>query len=372
MRIGINAQILTDGRTGVTRFARNIIRALPAVGSQHEFIILGNRNDVDVERQNVKLVPTSPIIDSSSKRILWEQLALPRLLRSCKIDTMFYPDFAAPYFAGNVRSVVTFHDMTPFAVPSTFNRIRGYYKRLIMRNSGRSAERIITGSASTKRALLNFLPACAEDKICVVPYGIDSSMRREDRADELQNTRQRYGIKQPFILTVSALEARKNIVGLVRAFAQGKSKYRWPHALVLAGSPGYGYEDILSAVRAEKIEESVAVTGYVRDEDLPALYTLADAFIYPSFYEGFGFPPLEAMKCGCPVIVSRTTSLPEVVGDAGIFINPYQPEDIAEGINAVLSDHALRTDLQRKGIERTRLFTWEKTARGILDAISPL
>jgi glycosyltransferase involved in cell wall biosynthesis len=372
MRIGINAQILTDGRTGVTRFARNVIRAISKVGTGHKFVIFGNRDDISVQEDNVTIAPSNPWIDSSTKRILWEQIFLPRLAKSWNIDVMYYPDFAAPLLNRGIRSVVTFHDITPFTVPSTFNCIQGEYKRLIMRNSSRYADKIITGSNSTKRAILEFLPIGNAEKICVVPYGIESSMEREEQADGQKKIRQRYRIKLPFILAVGALEARKNIVGLVRAFAQGKSKHHWPHTLVLVGSPGYGYDDITKAVREEKIEDSVAVTGYVHDEELRTLYTLADVFVYPSFYEGFGFPPLEAMKCGCPVIVSRTTSLPEIVGDAGIFIDPHHPEEIMKAINAVLYDRNLRTDLRQKGVKRSQLFTWEKTAQGILDAITSL
>lgn len=371
MRIGINAQVLTDGHTGVTRFARNITRVMPEIGVEHEFIIFGNPKDVVVKQKNAKLVPTSQVVNSSQKRILWEQFVLPRLLKAWNIDIMYYPDYGTPFFNKPQQCVVTFHDATPFAVPSTMGNIRGYYKRLAMKNSAIYANKIITGSEATKREIVKYL-SIPTAKIHVIPYGLEESIRRIEDRKILEKICNQYKLHVPFILFVGALESRKNIVALLRAFAKGKRALQWSHSLALVGAYRYNYTDIERVIKEENIHNYITLTGYVKDEDLPGIYSLADVFVYPSLYEGFGFPPLEAMKCGCPVIVSNTTSLPEVVGDAGIFINPQRDDEILMAIDSVITNTNLQHELRRKGIERSRQFTWERTAQGILNAIIPV
>lgn len=371
MRIGINAQVLTDGRTGVTRFARNIARVIPEIGIDHEFIIFGNPKDVVVKQKNAILVPTSQAINSSTKRILWEQIVLPRLLKAWNIDIMYYPDYGSPFFNKPRQVIVTFHDVTPFAVPSTMGNTRGYYKRLAMKKSAIYANKIITGSRATEREILKYLSIPAA-KIHIIPYGLEESIRRVEDQKILEKICYQYKLHVPFILFVGALESRKNIVALLHAFAKGKRTLQWPHNLVLVGAYRYSSIDIRRVINEEGIQNSITLTGHVNDKDLPAIYTLADVFVYPSLYEGFGFPPLEAMKCGCPVIVSNTTSLPEVVGDAGILIDPQRDDEILMAINNVITNTHLQREMRRKGIERSRQFTWERTAQGILNAIIPV
>ncbi len=371
MRIGINAQILTDGRTGVTRFAKNIIRALPRCGADHEFIIFGNKNDVAAHERNVTVAPTSPSINSTAKRILWEQMLLPQMVRSWNVDVMFYPDYTVPIFRKGSRIISTFHDASPLALPSTFSVGKRYYKRFLMNESFRLSDSIIADSNSTKMEMAKYFPT-SDKNISVVHNGIEESFARIEDERELLRIKNQYRLSTPLILFVGTVESRKNVLGLLRAFAQGRQRFHWPHTLVLVGGPGHGYGELLRTISQERIQNAVVLTGYAREEDLPIFYTLADVFVYPSFYEGFGFPPLEAMKCGCPVIASNTTSLPEIVADAGILIDPYQPEEIVTALNSVLTDQQLRNQLRFKGIERSKVFTWEKTAQGILGALTSL
>ena len=368
MRIGCNAQILTDGRTGVSRFAQNVIRLLPKIGANHEFIIFGNSPSLKFEEKNVALVPTHVLVNSSAKRIFWEQTMLPRLIKKYDLDIMFYPDHSASLLPQNVKQAIVLHDLAPFAMPQTFNTIRRLYKQRVITHSVQKATIILADSFATKSEALFYFPDI-ENKITVVHPGLEQSFERVTDQEVLSEIRKRYALRDPFLLFVGTLEARKNVLRLIKAFAQGRKNYGWNHTLVLAGTPGYGYNEIERMIIEEHVQNSITITGYIKDTELSSLYSLADIFIYPSLYEGFGFPPLEAMKCGCPVIVSNVTSLPEVVGEAGLYVDPYDETSISTQINCLIQDAVLKKSLIQKGRERSLQFTWEKTVRSILDVI---
>ena len=368
MRIGLNAQILTDGRTGVTRYAHNVIRLLPKVGQNHEFVIFGNSPDLKYEEKNVIFVPTSKGVNSSVKRIFWEQIILPQLAKKWNIDLMFYPDHTSSLWSKKIAQAIVLHDLAPIAMPGTFNRFRRLYKQLAIAHSVQDAKVILTDSYATKAEALRFFPGIGP-KINVVHLGLENSIERVTNQELLSNIRKRYALQDPFLLFVGTLEARKNVPRIIKAFAHGRRKFGWNHTLVLAGTMGYGYKEIKRTIIEEHVHENITLTGYIRDEELYGLYSLADIFIYPSLYEGFGFPPLEAMRCGCPVIVSNTTSLPEVVGDAGLYINPYDETSMITQINCLIQDDILKRNLIQKGKERSVQFTWEKTVKNTLDVL---
>jgi glycosyltransferase involved in cell wall biosynthesis len=253
-------------------------------------------------------------------------------------------------------------------MPETFSRVRRFYKQLAIARSIQAANVILADSQATKAEALRYFPEI-NNKINVVHLGLEYSIERVTNQEVLSNIRKRYALRDPFLLYIGTLEARKNILRMIKAFAQGRRKFGWNHRLVLAGARGYGYQDITRAIIEEQLQENVIITGYVKDEDLSSLYSLADIFIYPSFYEGFGFPPLEAMKCGCPVIVSNTSSMPEVIGDAGLYIDPYDETSITRQINCLLQDDLLKKSLIQKGKERSLQFTWEKTVKKTLDIL---
>lgn len=368
MRIGINAQILTDGRTGVTRFAQNIIQSFPRIGVQHTFVIFGNSPLLSFEERNVELVRTASCINSSSKRILWEQLILPRLARKHNLDCMFYPDHTSSLFQEHVPQSIMLHDLAPYAMPDTFSAARRIYKQFAIARSVRNAQIIFSDSQSTRTEALKYFPGIG-NKIHVVPLGLEHTIARVEDESVLAAIRKRYSLREPFLLFIGTLEARKNVLRLIRAFAEGRRLYGWKHSLVLAGAPGHGYDGIAQLIRQEGIQEHVIVTGYIDNSDLSSFYSLADIFIYPSLYEGFGFPPLEAMKCGCPVVVSNTTSLPEVVGDAGVYINPYDEQSIRTGIHSLVGDASLKNKFIQSGRARSMQFTWEKTVQTMIEIL---
>ena len=368
MRIGLNAQILTDGRTGVTRYAQNVIRLMPKIGQNHEFVIFGNSPDLKYEEKNVIFVPTSNMINSSVKRIFWEQTILPQLAKKWRIDLMFFPDHTSSLWSTKIAQAIVLHDLAPFAMPETFNSIRRLYKQRAIAHSIQAAKVILADSYATKAEALRYFPGI-DRKINVVHLGLECSIERVTNQEVLSTIRKRYALQDPFLLFVGTLEARKNVLQIIKAFAQGRRIFGWKHTLVLAGTRGYGYQDIKRTIIEEHVQTNVILTGYIRDEDLSSLYSLADIFIYPSLYEGFGFPPLEAMKCGCPVIVSNTTSMPEVVGDAGLYIDPYDETSITTQINCLIQDDFLKRNLIQKGKERSMQFTWEKTVKNTLDVL---
>lgn len=369
MRIGFNAQILTDGRTGVTRYAYNVIRLLPKIGQNHEFVIFGNSSNLKYDEPNVIIDKTQNGINSSSKRIIWEQTMLPKLAKKWNLDLMFYPDHTSSLWSKKIAQAIVLHDLAPFAMPQTFSKVRRLYKQFAIARSVQMAKFILADSYATKAEAARYFPSI-EQKINVVHLGLEHSIDRVTDQEVLSDIRKRYALRGPFLLFVGTLEARKNVLRLIKAFAQGRRKYGWTHTLALAGTPGYGYQEIERMIVEQQVQDYITITGYFKDSELSGFYSLADIFIYPSLYEGFGFPPLEAMRCGCPVIVSNSTSLPEVVGEAGLYIDPYDEASIIAQINCLIQDDILKKNFIQKGRERSLQFTWEKTVQNILDVIS--
>ncbi len=242
------------------------------------------------------------------------------------------------------------------------------YKQAVIKRSVELCDAIITGSEATKNEMIKYLP-CSVSKIKVIPYGIEDSFKQVTDKSVLSSIKTKYNLTTPFILHVGTIEARKNIIRIVRAFANGRKNHQWKHSLVLVGTPGYGFDKIQMVIEEEGMKSDVIITGHVDNNDLQGIYSLADALIYPSLYEGFGFPPLEAMKCGCPVIASYSTSLPEVIGNAGIFIDPKSEDKIFNALHRVITDKKLHNMLVQQGKERVRHFTWKKTVKGILQVM---
>jgi glycosyltransferase involved in cell wall biosynthesis len=226
----------------------------------------------------------------------------------------------------------------------------------------RQADGIIAVSQSTKRDLIKYLRIKPE-KIIVAYAGFDSDLFRFQREpNEISEVKKKYGIDQQYILFAATLEPRKNLTRLLDAFALLQKRGWTRHKLVVTGKKGWLYRNIFHKIRELELEREVIFTGYVPRQDLAGLMAGADVFVYPSLYEGFGIPPLEAMACGTPVIVSNTSSLPEVVGDAGVQVNPYSPAQIADAIYQITSEDAIRQAMRKDSLEQAKKFSWEKTA----------
>ena len=349
MRIGYDTAPLALNEAGERRYAAALLDALEA------------RDDVDVNR----LTLTGRRPRSFPQRLAWQAVAeglyypllLARQARAAGVELVHHPRHLVPPEPGlGVPSVVTVHDVLPLRMPEHFSQLIARRYRVLARASTRRAARVVTGSAHSRDEIAELLDVPVE-RIRVTPYGVEPLFRPVDA--DLDLLSRRFGVRAPYVLCVGTLEPRKNLTGAVRAFERVHAEFP-DHSLVLIGGRGWKggeLERVLGETPAP-----VARTGYVSEDELVALYSAADCFLFPSFAEGFGFPVLEAMACGTPVVSGDRSSLPEVVGDAGVLVDPGSTEAVAEALRTLLGSPELRQDLSARGLERSRLFTWERCA----------
>lgn len=355
IRIGLNISAAYGNFGGIGNYAFQLARHLPLVAQEVEWVFFGPDPSLVPEllRENVTVVAAGK---TGPARILWEQTALPLAAHAHRIDLLHGADFSRPVFYGK-PAVNTIHDLSPYANPRFFPAGKRAYKEALIPMAARRSSAIITVSEFSRRTLLERFPFL-EDRLFAIHHGVDL-----DPANGVE----RSGATPPFILFVGGLESRKNLVPLIEAFRVLRERRRIPHRLVLAGNRGYGTEQILSVIQASGISDAIELRGYVSRGALLDLYRSASLLVFPSVYEGFGFPVLEAMALGVPVVSSRATALPEVGGDAAVYFDPYSMEDMAAAIERVLDSPTLQVELREKGIKRAAKFTWEECARKHLD-----
>lgn len=286
--------------------------------------------------------------------MLWLEMRLHQL------DLLHSTDFIPPLYS-RVPSVITVHDLAFLRWPHFLTEDNAAYYSQIDRGV-RRAQHVIVPSHSTKNDVISHL-GVPDNKISVIYEAAAPLYRPIPVAPALADLQQRYNIPDKYMLFVSTIEPRKNIEGLLRAFHHLRQKYNVHDVgLVLAGKPGWLYEEIYRTAEELGLQESAFFIGRVTDEDLHKLYVAAQVHLHPALYEGFGLPPLEAMACGTPTIVSNTSSLPEVVGDAALTVNPQNWEEIAVAMHRVLSSPDLREELRQKGMQRAAIFSWQRAA----------
>jgi glycosyltransferase involved in cell wall biosynthesis len=286
-------------------------------------------------------------------------------LRRNPVDVL-HVQFTAPPFSP-CPVVVSIHDLSFEHLPQTFKWRSRKQLRITVRRSAREAAQVIALSEYARDDIINTY-GVERERVSVIPLAAAAHFRPVKDEQELQRVRQTYGIEGEYILSVGAIQPRKNLRRLVAAYAslrRARPEGNLPK-LVLVGKCAWLYDETLRSIKDLEISNSVVLTGYVPETDLPALYSGALCFVYPSYFEGFGLPPLEAMQCGTPVIVGDQTSLPEVVGDAGVLVDPFDVNDIAAAIEKVIFDSEVRAQLRVKGRERAGLFDWRETARQTL------
>ncbi|MCL4534492.1 MAG: glycosyltransferase family 4 protein [Bacteroidetes bacterium] len=368
MHIALNAHLLSFGPTyrgaGISWYIRNLIPNLRLVDTQNTYTVLLGDGRLPPEfapgarfRPAVSRWPTvRPAV-----RILWEQLVQPLVLASRHIDVLHSMGYVQPLLCP-CASVVTVHDLSFLLFPQYFNRLNRLYLAHFTRLSTYRADRVIAVSESTKRDLVRLLGLPAA-KIETVHSAIQPGFEPIHDRSVLEAFRRRQGIAGPFILFISTLEPRKNAERLIAAFACLKRDHKLPHKLVLAGARGWRFERIFASVEELGLQNEVVFPGFVPPDDMPLWYNCAELFVYPSLYEGFGSPPLEAMACGTPVVASDSASLPEIVGDAALLVEPTDVDGLADAIWRILSSPTLRMELAEKGLQRAKKFSWTKTAR---------
>jgi len=361
---------------GIGHYTQKLIEYLPALGSKDTFLILQDANrDFNVRscRENLRSLGYRAAGWIPAKyEILRNQMVLPWVLRSAKADLVhFFCHEDAPLLSP-VDMIVTIHDLVAQALPQLYKpkeNLAWKFKMELVRKIAHQAKYIITSSESSKKDVVCYL-GVSEHKIEVIYAGVESSFCPVFDPQQLNEVRERYNIPEEFLLYLGGIDPRKNIFNLLEAFrALLLCGYRHL-SLVIAGAIEHQieYPQLLRWLKELELEHKVRLIGFVSQQDLPALFSLARVFLFPSLYEGFGLPPLEAMACGTPLVTSSNSSLAEVVGDAGVYVDPHSPEDIAGGIKILLSQPELRKSLQQKGIKRAKLFSWEKTAQKILRA----
>lgn len=279
------------------------------------------------------------------------------------LDLVHDPTGAMPHMLTRVRHVAILHDVIPYVYPETSTRLDWLIYRLWLPLAVRRLDALITISTASRNDILKYLSVDAK-KLTIIPLAAATSYRPLNR-EVVDQVLHRYGVQQPFILTVSSLESRKNLSRLLEAYAQLRNwSTRW--SLVIVGARKWKYSEIFATVRRLELEPHVLFTGYVEEADLPAFYNGADLFVFPSLYEGFGLPVVEAMACGTPVITSNVSSLPEVAGDAALLIDPYDVTQIAHAMALALTQPTLAAMMKSKGMARAAQFSWERTARETL------
>jgi len=361
-RIGYDVTSMIGMCTGVGNYTRQLLTHMLAVAGEHDFLLMANHQDAVQD-----VAPSArarPLIRDFPSRMLWMQTVLPGQLRAAKPDLCHYPNSIAPLHSP-CRYVVTIHDMTLSLLP----QYHPWRKRLIVRPLipliARRATRIITDSEHARADIVRLLRVPPE-RVVVVPLAA-AAIFRPAPADEQARVRARYQLDQPYLLYVGTLEPRKNLVRLIRAWHTLWRRGIIPHQLVLVGGRGWQDAEIYATIAQLNCGNALRLAGYVPTADLPALYSAADAFAFPSLSEGFGLPVIEAMACGTPVLISTAPALRELAGAAALAIDPRDERALTDTLELLLTDAALRADLRTRGLLRAAAFSWDRAARSTLE-----
>lgn len=376
MRIGIDYTAAAWQGAGIGRYTRELVRAIVALDATHSYRLffaaggiprnspyIADLQHLCAEYPHVRALPI-PLTPQTLTR-LWQRLRLPLPVEflAGRLDIVHAPDYALP--PTRARTLVTVHDLAFLIDPTWFVPAFPRYLGQALPRALRRADLVLADSYATQDDLVRLLHADPA-KIEVVHLGVDPRFRPMPSV-ETESVRQRLALPARFALFVSTLEPRKNVVRLLEAWAMlpGLTPAN-DLRLVIAGRKGWRYDDIFAAVERLRLGQRVIFMNFLDDTDLPAVYNLAEVVVYPPLYEGFGLPALEALACGTPVVTSAVASLPEVVGNAAVLINPAQSSSIARGVAQAISDTELRQQLHVAGPERARPFTWERAAREVL------
>jgi glycosyltransferase involved in cell wall biosynthesis len=363
MRIAFDGTTLTPGRTGVGYYAEHLLQHLAReVANTGDEIVVVSNKPIDTQ---APLPPHVRVHDGHRFpiRIGWMQMRAARALEALRPDVAHFTNGMIP-IGSPVATVVTVHDMSLRLYPRCHPLRRLLLNRPLMHLAIRQASSIVTVSHSARRDLLR-LHGVAADRVSVVHEAASPVFRPLSDRARLDDIRARYGLPPRFILYVGAIEPRKNLTRLMTAFAQAR-RAGIPHHLVCAGPYGWASRDLAGRIERLGIARAVHFTGYVPFDHLPAIYNLGDFFVFPSLYEGFGLPVVEAMACGIPVLTSNTSSLGEIAGDAAETIDPIDTDAMAAAILRLATDPDLRRDRAERGLRRARSFSWEQSAKEML------
>lgn len=363
MRIAIDYTSAVRQKAGIGRYTRGLANALAEVDHETTYILLSAGRDRTERAWPANFYRRALPLSDRHLAILWQRLRLPLPveLLTGRIDLFHSPDFTLPP-VWRARTVLTIHDLSFMRCPECFSKPLLDYLLASVPRAVRRADFILADSASTRHDLAELLGVLPE-RMAVAYPGVEAHFAPVEDAATLEARLARYGVERPYLLGVGTLQPRKNFVRLIRAYHLLRERHGIPHRLVIAGAKGWLFEEIEEAIRGLHLGEWVKITGFIPDEDLPALYQGADVFAFPSLYEGFGIPVLEALACGTPVVTSNTSSMPEAAGDAALLVDPTDVEAIAEALWRLLEDASLRNALRARGFEQVKRFSWVASAR---------
>jgi len=362
MKIAIDARKWRD--YGIGTYVRNVVRHLAQIDRETTYLLFCNPADESALRDLAENFV--PVVESSAGYSLREHVSLPLKLRSLGAELLHSPHYVRPLLC-TIPSVVTIHDCIHLLFPQYLpNRMAFRYARFVMGSAIRNSSIVFTVSEASRADILRFYPSTDPAKVHVVPNAIDAELLVDPGEAERERVRERYQIRGRFVLFAGNVKPHKNLERLIRAFArvrcqEGNEDLR----LVLIGDDVSRYASLRRTADEAGVRQEVRFFGFVPHETLAALYRMATVFAFPSLYEGFGLPPLEAMACGTPVVTSRISSLPEVVGDGALLVDPYNEDDIAQGIARLLDDQDLRARLVERGLERAASYSWARSVRQI-------
>lgn len=360
MRIGIDARKLHD--FGIGTYIRNLVGELARLDRSTEFVLLCRPEDAAFVQglgENFR-----PVIERAGNYSIAEQIKVPLALRREGVTLFHAPHYVLPRLV-HCRSVVTIHDCIHLMFPQYLpNRVALSYARTSMAMAASRATRVLTVSESSKTDIMRFFGTDAS-KIDVIYNAFDQRFGIEPAEEEVLRVRERYQLHDEFVLYAGNVKPHKNLERLIDAFHLVRRRGLDRLKLVMIGDDISKYASLRRAVHQHQLHKYVRFLGYLPQETLAVMYRLAGVFVFPSLYEGFGLPPLEAMASGTPVVTSNVSSLPEVAGDAAQLVDPYDPEAIADGIYRVLTDVDLRRDLRRRGLARARQFSWQTSVRRV-------
>ena len=368
MRVAIDYTPAIRQGAGIGRYTRGLVAGLADSDQENEYVLFCAGGTPSRKEWPPNFVVRRSAIPSRWLTLGWHRMGLPipAEILTGECDLYHSPDFVLPPLR-RARGVVTVHDLTFMRLPGCADPgLRTYLNRSVPK-AVRAARHVLADSWNTRNDLIDLLQV-SPGKVSVVLGAVDATFSRVEDPTRLHLARARYGLPPRFIISVGTLEPRKNYPRLVSAYALMQRKTAFPHHLVIVGRPGWLYEEVHERVRTEGVGEHVHFLGFVPDRDLPALYTLADLMVFPSLYEGFGIPPLEAMACGTPVVSSNNSSLPESVGSAALTANAEDTEAIADAISRVLGDSSLSSCLSELGKIQAARFTWTAAAHQLLTA----
>lgn len=358
MRIGIDGRFVQGQNTGVTNYVVNLLRGIDKIDRNNDYNVFlsdhSYKNRIPVSSNfQVKINSVNPLI--------WKNIWLPAKCRKLKIELMHFPAYTASFIKAGKRNIVTIPDVIHKVNPNWFSRKELILLDLPISFAIKNSDVLIAISENTKKDIIKYYNV-PEEKIFVTPLAVDESFKPIEQPSLYEYLKNKYSIDCEFILNVGVLFKRRNIPRLLEAFSILKKNKKIKHKLVIIG-PGKKYFNLNDYIDRYKLKQDVIYLGYVEQADMPLMYNAASFFIYPSLYEGFGLPVLEAMSCAKAVITSNASSLPEVLGDGGISVDPYNIGELYDAMFRLIEDIQLRKRMEMRALELSKSFSWEQTAK---------